>query len=414
MSLFWLLLILAGFQVAAAARVMNDLRQAEAHVPEDGECPPALVILPLRGADPYLADALEALSQQDYPNYRVQVVVDSRNDPAWEVVEQVLNERLAKHVQVTTLSEPRTTCTLKISALLQAIRGMDAAVEVVALCDADTVPHNTWLRELVGPLADKRVVVSSGLRWYMPAEVSWGALIRYLYNVGSFVHAYLYGFGWGGTMAIKASFLRESDLAIRWEQALGDDTLAGIVARSYGRRQVFVPPLIMVNRETCTTGSFIDFCRRQLLSVRLHHPAWASVVTHGIATTVATVLGVGGFVAALVTGRWWPALWLFLAVVIYILAMAVIIVGLEYYVRRLVRQRREATDWMDGNVALGLLLAAPLAQLIYCWALVSAAVAKGFHWRGIDYQIVGRTGVRMLGYSPYQSRREPKDAMSSL
>jgi cellulose synthase/poly-beta-1,6-N-acetylglucosamine synthase-like glycosyltransferase len=414
MILFWLLLILAGLQALAAARVIKALSQAETQMPDDAACPRAAVILPLRGADPDLSDALEALFEQDYPNYQVLVVLDSKEDPARQVLEEVLRQRPAKHVRVGTLASPRSTCSLKVSALLQAIRALDENVEVVALCDADTMPHDTWLRELVAPLSDRGVVVSSGLRWYMPEEVSWGALVRYLYNVGSLVHAYLYGFGWAGTMAIKVSFLRDSDLTARWEQALGDDTLAGIVARSYGRKQVFVPSLIMVNRETCTVPDFIDFCRRQLLSVRLHHPAWASVVAHGVVTTAVTTAAVVGFAASLFTGRWWPALWLLLALLVYAATMAAIVVGLEYDVRRLVRRRRESTDWIDGNGVFGLLLAAPLAQLIYCWVLLSAAVAKSFRWRGIDYQIVGRTGIRMLGYAPYRSRKEPEDASESL
>lgn len=170
----------------------------------------------------------------------------------------------------------------------------------------------------------------------------------------------------------------------------------------------------MVNRETCTVPGFIDFCRRQLLSVRLHHSAWASVVVHGVLTTAVATAGVLGFAGTLLTGRWWPALWLFLGLSMYAMVMAAIVVGLEHSVRRLVRQRRESTDWIDRNGAFGLLLAAPLAQLIYCWALLSTTVAKAFRWRGIDYQIVGRTGIRMLGYSPYRPQKEPEDTSESL
>src|SRR5277367_3502853 len=116
MVLFWSLLILAGLQLAAAALVYKFLHRAEAQVADDAECPRALVILSLRGADPFLSDVLAALFEQDYPNYQVEVVVDSRDDPAWDIVESVLQKRPAKHVRVSVLESPRSTCTLKLSA----------------------------------------------------------------------------------------------------------------------------------------------------------------------------------------------------------------------------------------------------------------------------------------------------------
>src|SRR5262249_33172047 len=51
-----------------------------------GELPPAAVILALRGADPSLVGCLTGLLRQDYPHYVVRIVIDSREDPAWNVV----------------------------------------------------------------------------------------------------------------------------------------------------------------------------------------------------------------------------------------------------------------------------------------------------------------------------------------
>ena len=49
----------------------------------------AEVVLWLRGADPSLAPALCALASQTYPGpWRLLVVVDSREDPAWSVAEE--------------------------------------------------------------------------------------------------------------------------------------------------------------------------------------------------------------------------------------------------------------------------------------------------------------------------------------
>ena len=48
--------------------------------------------LPLRGADPSLEACLEGLLAQDYPAYRVHIVIDSAEDPAQAVVARILAE----------------------------------------------------------------------------------------------------------------------------------------------------------------------------------------------------------------------------------------------------------------------------------------------------------------------------------
>lgn len=412
--LFWLLLFLAVAQCVAAARFCLAMRRPAPALPADADCPQARIILCLRGADPYLDEVLTRLLEQDYPNYDVHIVVDSATDPAAEVVREVLGENKSRTVKVSVLAKPRVTCTLKVSALLQAVRALDPGVEFVALCDADTMAHRTWLRELAAPLADKNVAVVTTGRWYMPTEPALGSLVRYLYNVGSLLHAWMYDFGWAGTMAIRASFLKDSDLAARWEQCLGDDTLAGIVAHSYGLRQAFVPSLVMINRETCTVPGFLNFCQRQLLSVRLHHPAWPAVLAHGWITTLVLVAAILSFVERLFTLHWGEAGGLLFALLVYATAMVVIVAGLEYCVQGVLHARRKkGIDWLDGNVLMGLLVAAPLAQVSYSWALWLAMTVKRFRWRGVEYQIVGRSGIRLQEYVPYEGHSAEEEEVST-
>ena len=52
-------------------------------LPADNDCPKAAVVLCLRGTDPFLEDCLRAVLNQDYPQYEIRIVVDSRQDPAW-------------------------------------------------------------------------------------------------------------------------------------------------------------------------------------------------------------------------------------------------------------------------------------------------------------------------------------------
>src|ERR1700722_7051968 len=141
-------------------------RKVQPHL--DDFQPRAAVLLPVRGADPHLADCLHGLLNQDYPAYDVWIIVDSREDSAWDVIAKSPKSRPGLQVRVDVLKEPRSTCSLKMSALLQAIAQMDNACEIVALIDADVIPHPGWLRALVGPLSDPGIGATTGIRWYAP------------------------------------------------------------------------------------------------------------------------------------------------------------------------------------------------------------------------------------------------------
>ena len=134
----------------------------------DDECPRAAVILCVRGLDPFLPTCLKGLFQQDYPDYDVWIVVDSTRDAAWPLVNKLAQQSGKRNVRVLTLTERLATSSRKIAGVLQAMSHIDDAHEIVAMIDSDTIPHSSWLRELVGPLKDPRVAIASGNRWYMP------------------------------------------------------------------------------------------------------------------------------------------------------------------------------------------------------------------------------------------------------
>src|SRR5262245_57651536 len=82
--------------------------------------PRSLVILCLRGADPFLTRCIHGILQQEYPNFELLIVVDQQGDDAWQPAADVVAASGATNVRMETLRERRTTCSLKCSALLQA------------------------------------------------------------------------------------------------------------------------------------------------------------------------------------------------------------------------------------------------------------------------------------------------------
>src|SRR6056297_615398 len=103
----WVVVALLGiFLLAQAIPIVGFakvLRRWQPTPLDDQACPPVAVILCLRGCDRFLPDCLKGLFNQDYPDYRVHVVVDREDDPAWGVVMQALEESGASGVRVEPL-----------------------------------------------------------------------------------------------------------------------------------------------------------------------------------------------------------------------------------------------------------------------------------------------------------------------
>ncbi|MGA2618371.1 MAG: glycosyltransferase family 2 protein [Thermoguttaceae bacterium] len=411
--LFWVSIALVLAQVGLVARFVAALLRGGRGARGGPYCPKTAVVLCLRGADPFLKKCISALLCQDYPRYDVKIVVDRREDPAWQIVQAAVAECGAANVEAQPLLERRQTCSLKCSSLVQAIRGLDPSYEVVALLDADTIPHRRWLAELVTPLASERVGVSTGNRWYMSPDVSWPSLVRYLWNVGAVVQMFWYHIPWGGTLAVKTGALARSGLLERWEHAFCEDTMLYRAMRRAGLQVAFVPSLMMINREGTSLASCFGWVSRQLLTARLYHPYWPLVLLHGMGTS-AFLLVLAGVCVAAVCGGWWPAaVWSGAALLAYLAAMPLLVLPMEWAVRRIARTRGEPTAWLGLGGTVRLWPGVVVTQAVYCGAMAWALVVREVGWRGVAYRVAGPWQISLLRDPPYPGSTDD-DALRSL
>jgi cellulose synthase/poly-beta-1,6-N-acetylglucosamine synthase-like glycosyltransferase len=364
--------------------------------------PKTTVILSLRGADPFLPDCLQALLNQNYPTYNVQIIVDSREDEAWEVIDKTLyNFGGTTPVKVNVLEVKLSTCSLKCSALIQAIANLEDDCEVVAFVDADTLTHRNWLRELMMPFSNPTVGATTGNRWYVPDYQLWGSLVRYIGNIPSVVHMSIHNVPWGGTLAIRTQALRHSRLLEQWSQGLVEDVVVYKAMQKQGLRVQSVPSLIMVNREQCSLSNYIPWLKRQLLCVRLYHPSWLFVVVHVMVTTLTPLLAVGLLAMAVINYQWEAVTWVAGGLFCYGIGQFLLVSILEQGVRQVVHNRKEFIPKISAITMLKIFVAIPLTQLIFMWAIVSVMKARSIDWRGITYEIQGPWNVRLSNYHPY-------------
>lgn len=403
----------AAIQVVAAVAFIRALRRPQPSLAADGDCPRAAVLLSVRGDDPFLAQCIEGLVRQDYPRYIVRIVVDHVEDPAWDVIDRVVKRHPGAPVRVEPLAERFGACTLKVNSLLQAIEGLEEPCEVLAVLDADVIPHRTWLRELVGPFRDKDVAATTGNRWYMPARPALASLVRYAWNAGAAVQMHWGRCTWGGGMAFRASLLRETDLRQRWRQAVASDTALDAAIRQTGGRVAFVPALTSINRESCTLKSFWRFVRRQLLHSRLKGTDWPLIVLHAVGTTGAQLAAFALLLVACARGRNLAAALAGGGLAAYGFTMFALLASLEAAVRQAVRGRGETTRWIAPGTILKLLIAVPLAQIVHLAVLPTVGWVREVVWRGVVYRIEGR-GVRLVHYEPYRRKNQSDAATHSL
>jgi Glycosyl transferase family 21 len=431
-TLFWALVGLLFIQLPFLTNFISVVRKHLSATPNSTDrfdtagtgktfLPKATVILCMRGADPFLPDCLQGLMAQDYPDYQLRIVIDSPEDPAWDVVEKTLQNplqnQMATPVKISPLEQRRSTCCLKCSSLIQAVSDLDEDCAVVAILDADVVPHRSYLRELVAPLADPKIGVASGNRWYFPFGGQWGSVVRYVFNTPAVMQMTAYKMPFGGALAFKADILRHSPLLERWGHSLTDTPVLAGVFREQGLGVAFVPSLMMGNLEGCKLPNFVRWMKRQLLMVRLYHPPakWWAIIAHGTVISLIPALSFGLLLTSALTGQWDVFGVIASGLVVYIIGSLSIILVLERYVRKVLKtpDGKPVAPFSFATL-LQIMVAIPLMQFIYPIALYSVMLMRNVNWRGVRYEVHGPWDIRLVDYQPYQPVPRLADANASV
>lgn len=383
---------LAAMAAWQAVMMVSTLRRLWTPAPpplQDSECPPALVVLCLRGGDPFLNRTLDALLQQDYPQYRVRVMIDSPEDEARSFVNAALaGSRRADQVEVLTLTQRFDSCTYKMSGILAATESLPPQTRFVALLDGDTVLHRTWLRELAAPIVRDGIEVATGNRWYAPERATLPNMIRVWWASSALSLMQLFRIPWGGTMAVRADIIQNPHLRERIRHAFSEDTTIGQFVREQGGEVRLTPGLMIVNREDIDVAGMFNFDTRQLLTVRMQHSAWFMMSLHGL-------LGAMWVVFPILRGWWDGEMWVrvMFRTVLGLLCLQGLL--LDFTVRRQLRKRGEALPaWGPLRIlaALGGLTALPFLHLA---ASLRALIARTIVWRGVRYRLGGTPPVQV-------------------
>jgi glycosyltransferase involved in cell wall biosynthesis len=389
-------------QVAVIFVCLRRFRSYRTAEPTDDRLPRAAVILCLRGSDPFLNDCLEKLTNQDYPDYELWLVLDSPVDPACAIAEHWQNTSPRARVKLTFLAGISVHTSLKCNALVHAIKQLDDSVGAVVLVDADTITYPRWLRNMVAPLVEGDVGVVTGSRWYDPSSRCWGSQLRFIYNGLALVPMYLLDAVWPGSLSIHRRVFSNPNLIRRLLQAPCEDDAILHTLRESGLRLLNTPACIMLNREECGIAGCFDFVRRQLLWTRLSNPAWRWV----LAGTVGVFLWLAGGPAILMLTCLDGSPTVALGMAAFMLAILAINVALisslhRFATRQIARTAGLAPIPISPGARLRLAATLLLLILFYTAAALSASLVRRVRWRGVSYLVRPSRQIEMVRYVPY-------------
>ncbi len=377
-------------------RLRNHYSRPAAVWPADRPWPKVAIVLSLRGKDPFLEMCLRNLLRQDYPDFVLQIVVDSETDPAWEAIHAIQSECDGERLKVSVLHDRRASCSLKNSSIIQAINSLPDDRELVAFVDADAIAHPTWLRCLVTPLADPEVGCSTGVRWFAPADQSLATRLRCYWNLFAAPVIYHSQIPWGGSMVVRRSVL-DSGLTEEWSRMFCEDAHTINHLQRRGLKLACVPAVTVVNHETTTVAGCFRFFNRQMLIFRLYHRQWWPLVAMIVFATVLRFTHFYYILQSLIYRDWINCLAL---ICIY----AIIPCVTQYEARHLDAAVRKMVRKTGQEIARN---PAPELFFFFCaeamsvGSMLAAFTARFVNWRGISYRVDGPKNITMLAYRPF-------------
>lgn len=395
---FWILL-LCMIQIYMLALYIRTLLRAGKTEPADEQYPPMLVVLCLRGADPFLRDSLTRLLASDYPDVRFRIVVDSANDPSLEVVDTYLAEKNDSRVERLILKNRLPNCSGKVSGLLEATASIPDDCELVAWIDGDSLLHRTALKELADGLKDPKVGAVSGNRWYLPPEASLSGITRMFWNAFAVPAMNMVGILWGGCMAIRAADFKCPNLRNLLANSFIEDSTICTFVRSTGRTTSMIASALLLNRESISLRDYYRFATRQLFTVRIDNSRWWLVATHMLALNITILFTL--IPIAMPWLPWWKEISAAYLVLIT-LSLTAIPIG-HMRVCRTLRARGEKVPPISIAQWALFPLAMFMPNQLNLVSTLNTFFIRRITWRGITYEFGGGHKCRIIDVQPMEA-----------
>jgi cellulose synthase/poly-beta-1,6-N-acetylglucosamine synthase-like glycosyltransferase len=239
--------------------------------------PRCAIIIPCKGIAKDLKSNLESFFNLDYPTYEILFALECEQDACFPIISELVRSSRKASIVIAGLA---TQCAQKNYNLLAAIKKA-ANADVYVFADADISPNKAWLREIILPLSNKKVTVTTGFRWLTAVKGSLGEQVHtyiniFLYVLLTFINFFGGTFLWGGSMAIRRKDFEDLKVAEFWSHAVVDDNSLSRIIMKNSRRSVVVPACITSSDDLLpTTWQGIVWFTRQIMFLKSYEkPVW--------------------------------------------------------------------------------------------------------------------------------------------
>jgi ceramide glucosyltransferase len=351
----------------------------------------AAIIVTCRGLDLGLTENLRSLFEQDYDDYVLILVVDHRDDPAYELIERLCHSYPDRAWRLIVAGAARN-CGQKVHNLLSATSALSQDIEYLAFADSDTRTGRSWLRQLVQHLDTPGVAAATAYRWLVPARPTLTNLLLHSLDAGvaTVIGPARHHFVWGGSWAIRRETFERFRVAAAWRGTLSDDLVAAR-ALHYAGRIRFEPEALAPTVIDYEWPDLLSFVHRQFALGRRYAPDFWAVATLAAVTQQGVFwIGLALLPSAVVLGGW--GAWAVAASI----ALYAMQVGRAFLRQDAVRQLLPDYTQRLARARTFDLWLAPLAGLLGCWGLISALVSPRIRWRGIHYRVFADGRIAVL------------------
>jgi len=354
------------YYALATLVALRFFKRERARVPPDFT-PSVSILKPVRGVDFGSYENLKSFCRQEYPDYEILVALNDDTDPAVPVIRRIIAEFPERRICLLVGAE-HLGANRKVNKLARLAR--EARHEVLVLTDGDVRVGPHFLREVVAPLADKKIgAVTCFYRGIV--EKNLGAEIEALGASSDFFAGVLMA-GWmeGITFALGASIATTKEWLVKIggfeaiAETLADDYELGYRISKAGGEVVLSREAVWTMYPAQTLRSFWDHQVRWARTVRLCRPlSYVGLLfTQGLPWAV---------FAALVAPTKWIASFYLLAYLVLRFAMAWT-VGIWGVGDEVLRQK----IWL-----------VPLRDAIHFVVWLASFGSNRIHWGNVEYAI---------------------------
>ncbi|MGB2751151.1 MAG: glycosyltransferase [Pyrinomonadaceae bacterium] len=362
--------------------------------PRSDYTPFATIIVPCRGIDKSLDENLAAFLKQDYPKYEVIFVVDDKNDPAVAVINAIVTKAETRPVgSVPTakliIADKAIHSAQKVENLREAVLHVSDQSQIFVFADSDARPSMDWLRALIAPHADANVGASTGYRWFISKNPTFGSELRSAWNasitsaLGPNIKS---NFCWGGSMAMRRDTFERLEMCEKWSGVLSDDFAVTRAVKAAGLPIIFVPQALTATVEDCTLTETVEFTTRQMKITRVYAtPLW---IVSLIGTTIFNAVLIAALLIVMLSKTNSIAVWVSLATLIFVTVFSTGKAWLRLNAVRLVLPQHEADlksqFWTQNTLWL-------IAPSLFLYNSLAAWASRRMIWRGITYELKSPT-----------------------